>query len=72
MDARATSEWLSRLQQLGLPDTATYAALNQLVNKQASTLAINDVFWGFSLIFGFAMVAIWFAKPPFETTAKAG
>ncbi|HKT30741.1 DHA2 family efflux MFS transporter permease subunit [Dyella sp.] len=71
-DARATTEWLSRIQQLGIQGKSTYAALNQLVNKQASTLAINDVFWGFSLIFGFAMVAIWFAKPPFETTAKAG
>lgn len=71
-DARATSEWLSRLQQLGVPDSSAYAALNRVVTNQASTLAINDVFWGFSLIFGFAMVAIWFAKPPFETSAKAG
>jgi len=71
-DARATSEWLSRLQQLGVPDSSAYAALNRVVTNQASTLAINDVFWGFSLIFGFAMIAIWFAKPPFETSAKAG
>jgi DHA2 family multidrug resistance protein len=71
-DARATTEWLSRIQQLGIQGKSTYAALNQLVDRQASTLAINDVFWGFSLIFGFAMVAIWFAKPPFESSAKAG
>lgn len=72
MDARATSEWLSRIHRLGLTDGSAYAALNRVLTNQASTLAINDVFWGFSLIFGFAMVAIWFAKPPFETKAQAG
>jgi DHA2 family multidrug resistance protein len=64
-DARATTEWLNSLKQLGLPDRSIYAALNQVVDRQAATLAINDVFWAFTLIFGFAMVAIWFAKPPF-------
>ena len=72
MDARATTEWLSRIHRLGLTDGSAYAALNRVLTNQASTLAINDVFWGFSLIFGFAMVAIWFAKPPFETKAQAG
>jgi DHA2 family multidrug resistance protein len=70
-DARATAEWLGRIRQLGIRDESVYAALNRLVNGQASTLAINDVFWGFSLIFGLAMIAIWFAKPPFES-AQAG
>jgi DHA2 family multidrug resistance protein len=71
-DARATSEWLSRLQSLGLPDRSTYAALNRIVDNQAATLAINDVFWAFSLIFCFAMVAIWFARPPFVSRAQGG
>jgi DHA2 family multidrug resistance protein len=71
-DARATSEWLERIQQLGAQNTSAFAALNRVVDSQAATLAINDVFWGFSLIFGFAMVAIWFAKPPFQSRAQAG
>jgi DHA2 family multidrug resistance protein len=71
-DARATSEWLDRIQQLGVPDSSAFAALNRIVNSQAATLAINDVFWGFSLIFGFAMLAIWFAKPPFQSSAQSG
>ena len=71
-DARATTEWLDRIQQLGIHNRSTYAALNQVVTRQASTLAINDVFWCFSIIFLFAMVAIWFAKPPFQTNAQAG
>jgi len=71
-DATATTEWLTRVQQLGLHDISTYAALNRIVNNQAATLAINDVFWSFSLIFGFAMIAIWFSKPPFVTRGPAG
>lgn len=71
-DARATTEWLNRVQQLGVPGKSLYAAMNQVVNGQAATLAINDVFWCFSLIFGFAMLAIWFAKPPFASSGPGG
>lgn len=71
-DARATTEWLDRIQQLGVPDRSIYAALNQIVDRQAATLAINDVFWSFSLIFAFAMLAIWFTKPPFASGASSG
>jgi MFS transporter, DHA2 family, multidrug resistance protein len=70
--ARATTEWLNQVQRIGVPDRSLYAAMNQVVNGQAATLAINDVFWCFSLIFGFAMVAIWFAKPPFVSSAQGG
>ena len=71
-DARATTEGLARIQALGFKDGSAYAALNQVLNNQAATLAINDVFWCFSLIFLFAMVAIWFAKPPFASSGQAG
>ncbi|GAB2560905.1 DHA2 family efflux MFS transporter permease subunit [Dyella jejuensis] len=71
-DARATNEWLDRVQQLGIQGRPAYAAMNQVVDGQAATLAINDVFWCFSLIFGFAMVAIWFAKPPFSASSQGG
>ena len=63
----ATSSYLDRLQQLGIPTDSSYAALNRVLDMQAGTLAINDVFWFFGLIFGVAMVAIWFAKPPFAS-----
>jgi DHA2 family multidrug resistance protein len=71
-DARMTSETLTQLQQLGIPGQSTYAALNQLLDTQAATLAINDVFWIFSLMFGVAMATIWLAKPPFTSSAPAG
>ncbi|HEY9131267.1 MAG TPA: DHA2 family efflux MFS transporter permease subunit [Dyella sp.] len=65
--AAATTEYLDRFQQLGLQNSSDYAALNRIVDMQAGTLAINDVFWCFGLIFGVAMVAIWFARPPFAS-----
>ncbi len=63
--SRTTTEYLQQLQQKGLGMQESAAAINRMVDMQASTLAINDVFWCFGLIFGVAMIAVWFAKPPF-------
>jgi DHA2 family multidrug resistance protein len=46
--------------------------LNRIVDMQAATLAVNDVFWVFGLMFGLAMIAIWFAKPPFASGGTPG
>ena len=70
-DSRATSELLQQLQTFGAEGKSGYAALNTLVDNQAATLAVNDIFWIFSLIFGFAMVAVWAAKPPFNASTQA-
>jgi DHA2 family multidrug resistance protein len=67
-----TTHYLDRLQAIGISGPASNAALNQVVNMQAATLAINDVFWCFGLIFGLAMVLIWFARPPFATGGAGG
>jgi DHA2 family multidrug resistance protein len=68
-----TETYLTGLQRhTGLDPQAAAAALNQLVDQQAATLAINDVFWLFGLMFGVAMVVIWLAKPPFATGAAGG
>jgi DHA2 family multidrug resistance protein len=67
-----TSDYLNRMQALGIQGPSADAALNQVVNMQAATLAINDVFWCFGLIFGLAMILIWFAKPPFASGGGGG
>jgi len=69
---RATTEYLDRFQALGVQGPPANAALNRLVDMQAATLAVNDVFWIFGLIFGLAMIAIWFAKPPFASGGTPG
>jgi DHA2 family multidrug resistance protein len=46
--------------------------MNRILDMQAATLAINDVFWGFSLMFLVAMVVVWLAKPPFASGKPGG
>lgn len=62
---RLTQEALDQYHRLGAQGRSAYAALNRIVDQQAATLAINDVFWMYGLIFMVAMVVIWAAKPPF-------
>lgn len=70
--SRTTTEYLDRFQALGVQGPTANAALNRIVDMQAATLAVNDVFWIFGLIFGLAMIAIWFAKPPFASGGTPG
>ncbi|MDR6937396.1 DHA2 family efflux MFS transporter permease subunit [Luteibacter sp. 3190] len=69
---RATTEYLDRLQTFGAQGPTANAALNRIVDMQAATLAVNDVFWVFGLMFGIAMIAVWFAKPPFAPGGTGG
>ncbi|MDB6061405.1 MAG: emrB [Verrucomicrobiaceae bacterium] len=45
---------------------SSYQALDQIVNAQAQTLAINDIFWLYGFIFVVIIGLIWLARPPFE------
>ena len=65
--SQATERYLDKLGTLGAQGDTRYAAINEVINQQASTLAINDVFWMYGLIFLVALVAIWAAKPPFSS-----
>lgn len=70
--SRTTTEYLDRFQTFGVQGPTANAALNRIVDIQAATLAVNDVFWVFGLMFGLAMIAIWFAKPPFASGGTPG
>ncbi|MGE7137607.1 DHA2 family efflux MFS transporter permease subunit [Luteibacter sp. NPDC031894] len=70
--SRTTSEYLERFQAFGVQGPTANAALNRIVDMQAATLAVNDVFWMFGLMFGLAMIAVWFAKPPFASGGAGG
>lgn len=69
---RTTQEYLNQFQAFGVQGPTANAALNRIVDLQAATLAVNDVFWIFGLMFGMAMIAIWFAKPPFASGGAGG
>ncbi len=65
--ATMTTEYLNKVHELGLQGKSAYAALNRTIDLQASTLAINDVFWVFGMIFGVVFLITWLAKPPFDS-----
>jgi DHA2 family multidrug resistance protein len=69
---RTATTYLEALKQIGLQTQSADATINRLVDMQAATLAINDVFLCFGMIFGIAMIAIWFAKPPFKSGGGSG
>jgi DHA2 family multidrug resistance protein len=68
--ARTTEQYLQWMGRMGLPTPARHAALNEMVNAQAATLAVNDIFWLYGIIFLAIMGLIWFAKPPFASGAQ--
>ncbi|WP_243049317.1 DHA2 family efflux MFS transporter permease subunit [Dyella sp. RRB7] len=54
---------MSQMQALGVTD--------QLVNKEALTLAVNDVFWLCMVLFILLIPVLWFARPPFGSAGGA-
>jgi DHA2 family multidrug resistance protein len=58
------------LSNLGAADTQSLAYAEQVISQQASTLAVNDLYVLFAVIFILLIPIVWFAKPPF--LAKAG
>jgi DHA2 family multidrug resistance protein len=51
------------MQSLGLID--------QLLTREALTLAVNDVFWACAILFVLLIPVLWFAKPPFGSAGGA-
>jgi DHA2 family multidrug resistance protein len=45
--------------------------VDQLVTREAATLAVNDVFWGCAILFLALIPILWFAKPPFGNAGGA-
>jgi len=58
---------VQQLQNLGLTDPASYAAINNMVITQSYMLSTNDIFWISGYMFLGLMVFIWLARPPFLT-----
>jgi DHA2 family multidrug resistance protein len=61
----ATSDYLARLQQLGMSAEQAVGRLDQVVTAQSVMLATSDVFWVCGVIFLGLMVLVWFVRPPF-------
>ncbi|MFC4526447.1 DHA2 family efflux MFS transporter permease subunit [Dyella halodurans] len=56
---------LQTLTQGGFSQTQALGITDQLVNKEALTLAVNDIFWLCAILFVLLIPVLWFARPPF-------
>lgn len=69
-DSVAWTHTHNTLHGLGFNDTQSLSYAEKLINQQASTLAVNDLYTLFAVVFLLLIPVVWFAKPPF--IAKAG
>jgi MFS transporter, DHA2 family, multidrug resistance protein len=71
-DAAGWVQTQQSLNQLGmsLPQQLGYA--DRVIQQQASTLAVNELYVLFGIIFLLLIPIVWFAKPPFHGKANVG
>ncbi len=69
--APATTQFLQQLKGAGLASKQGLSVVEQLLSKEAATLAVNDVFWACSITFILLIPVLWFARPPFGSTDGA-
>ncbi|MGO9632353.1 MAG: DHA2 family efflux MFS transporter permease subunit [Steroidobacteraceae bacterium] len=62
-------QYRSQLATHGIGGDGAYQFVEQLIGSQASTLAVNDVFFAFGWAFFLLIPVIWLARPPFGARA---
>lgn len=67
----AATQYLQGLAQGGLSGTRGLGVVDQVLTREALTLAVNDVFWLCAVLFVALIPMIWFAKPPFGSAGGA-
>jgi MFS transporter, DHA2 family, multidrug resistance protein len=61
----ATGQYLQHLSQLPLSATQRLGYIDQIVNREGLTLAVNDVFFLCAVLFVLLIPVLWFSRPPF-------
>ncbi|MGO4700329.1 DHA2 family efflux MFS transporter permease subunit [Dyella sp. 2RAB6] len=67
----AATQYLQGLAQGGLPGMRGLGVVDQVLTREALTLAVNDVFWLCAVLFVALIPVLWFAKPPFGSAGGA-
>ncbi|HEX5305852.1 MAG TPA: MFS transporter, partial [Dyella sp.] len=67
----AATSFLQQLSHAGLPATKGLGVVDQLLTREALTLAVNDVFWLCAVLFVLLIPVLWLAKPPFGSAGGA-
>jgi DHA2 family multidrug resistance protein len=70
--AGAWVQYQSQLNARGISGVGSSQYVNLVINSQASTLAVNDVFNMLAVIFLALIPFVWLARPPFGARAPAG
>ncbi len=68
----ATTTFMQHLQGVGLAGQKGLSVIEQLLSREAATLAVNDIFWGCSITFVLLIPLLWLARPPFGNAAAKG
>ena len=69
--APAATSFLQQLKQAGFSPTEQLGLINQLISREALTLAVNDVYMVCAVLFLALIPLLWFARPPFGNTDGA-
>jgi DHA2 family multidrug resistance protein len=69
--APATTAYSNQLATLGIQGKPALAVIDQILNREALTLAVNDVFFGCAVLFLALIPILWLAKPPFGNAGGA-
>ncbi|MEO7065957.1 MAG: DHA2 family efflux MFS transporter permease subunit [Rhodanobacter sp.] len=67
----AAVSFLDQLKHFGLSPMQGLSVVDQLITREALTLAVNDVYWVCAVMFLALIPLLWFAKPPFGNTGGA-
>ncbi|SMC27522.1 MFS transporter, DHA2 family, multidrug resistance protein [Andreprevotia lacus DSM 23236] len=68
----ASADYVSKLQSLGLSESASYGRIEAVINQQAFQIATSEMFWLTGIIFFLLIFFVWRTKPPFGAAAGAG
>ena len=69
--APPATSFLQQLQHGGFSPTQALGAIDQLITREALTLAVNDVYIVCAWLFLAMIPLLWFARPPFGNTGGA-
>jgi DHA2 family multidrug resistance protein len=67
----AATGFLNQLHAMGFQGKTALGVVDQLLTREALTLAVNDVFWGCGILFLALIPVLWLARPPFGNAGGA-
>ncbi|UPG84164.1 DHA2 family efflux MFS transporter permease subunit [Luteibacter aegosomatis] len=67
----ATTAYTQRLAAMGAHGQPALGVIDQVLNREALTLAVNDVFFSCAILFLALIPVLWLARPPFGNAGGA-